>query len=271
MFNEVWIWSSANSGIFTALCDLFFSLIVPALIIDLCPSIQISRWWTLVSSGWFTNSKDWCSSLLCPSTKVMLILPSQDCLHMDSALWDWFFHITWFIFLQVFWGSGCSHKNTKATVLQLDDNGNSTPILENQILVTFFQCNETQREVFQFSVQNLSLEKLLRVFEGNSRNAYIRQGASNQQCFLTMLSKLAQSRIIWCCVSKRNSKSEPGLIWYPCTAADRGTARDNRKVFQLENKWKKLKSFLEILFTERPFPVFIFLVRQFLNFMGMWA
>lgn len=121
-------------------------------------------------------------------------------------------------------------------MLQLDQNENSVPILEDEILVTFFQCNETQREVFQFSVQNLSLEKLLRVFEGNSRNAYIRQGASNQQCFLTMLSKLAQSRIIWCCVSKRKSDSEPGLIWYPCTAAVRGTARDNRKVFQLENK-----------------------------------
>lgn len=56
--------------------------------------------------------------------------------------------------------------------------------------------------------------------------------------FPTMLSKLAQSRIMQCCVSKRNSCSEPGLFWYPCAAAVSGTTRDNREVFQLENKQK---------------------------------
>lgn len=54
--------------------------------------------------------------------------------------------------------------------------------------------------------------------------------------FPTMLSKLAQSRIIQCCVSKRNSSSEPSLFWYPCAAAVSGTASDDKKVFQLENK-----------------------------------
>lgn len=38
--------------------------------------------------------------------------------------------------------------------------------------------------------------------------------------FPTMLSILAQSRIVQCCVSKRNSFSEPGLFWYPCATAD---------------------------------------------------
>lgn len=54
--------------------------------------------------------------------------------------------------------------------------------------------------------------------------------------FPTMLSKLAQSSIIQCCVSERNSCSEPSLFWYPCAAAVSGTTTDNRKVFQLENK-----------------------------------
>jgi len=54
--------------------------------------------------------------------------------------------------------------------------------------------------------------------------------------FPTMLSKLAPSRIVRCCVSKRNSCSEPSLFWYPCAAAVSRTASENRKGFQLENK-----------------------------------
>lgn len=54
--------------------------------------------------------------------------------------------------------------------------------------------------------------------------------------FPTMLSVLARSRITWCCVSKRNSCAQPGLLWYPCAAACSGAASDNGKVFQLENK-----------------------------------
>lgn len=108
-------------------------------------------------------------------------------------------------------------------------------------MVFFFpQHSETQGEVFQFSLQNLSLtKKSLGVFEGSSRNAYIRQGASNQQVFFpTTLPEVARSRIRQSCVSKRNGCSEPHLFRSPCAAALPATARDNRKALWLEDKQK---------------------------------
>lgn len=76
--------------------------------------------------------------------------------------------------------------------------------------------------------------------------------------FPTMLSKLAQSRIIQCCVSKRNSCSQPGLVWYPCAAAVSGIASamfsDNRKVFSTWKHVEKLKSFLGNTLHRKTFP-----------------
>lgn len=52
-FGQVQTWSSANCSNFATFVSLFFFFNMPALIIDLCPSIQVSWWWTLVCPGWY--------------------------------------------------------------------------------------------------------------------------------------------------------------------------------------------------------------------------
>lgn len=103
----------------------------------------------------------------------------------------------------------------------------------------FTKHTETQGEVFQFSVQNLSLKKnpsmFLRVAAGMLTLGKV---PATSSFFPTMLPEVARSRIRQSCVSKRNGCSEPHLLRSPCAAALPGTARDNKKAFQLENKQK---------------------------------
>lgn len=102
----------------------------------------------------------------------------------------------------------------------------------------FHKCNKTQREGFLvLSLYRTCHCKKFPGFEGKTAGMLtLGKVPETSSVFPTMLSVLARSRMIQCCVSKRSSCTLPGLVWYPSATARSGAASDNWKVFQLENK-----------------------------------
>lgn len=195
------------------------SLNVPALIIDLCPSIQISRWWTL-SSGWFTNSKAWCSSLLCPSIKVMLILLSPHYLHMHSPLFLGWVLSSHLVYLPAAFLRQCSQQHKCwSTCAALGGKLKFHSYLRKSDSYEFFFPRE---KFFSSLCWTCHWKKnplvFLRVTAGMLTLGKVPASSS---FFPTMLPEVARSRIRQGCVSKRNGCSEPHLFGSPlccCTS-----------------------------------------------------
>lgn len=131
-----------------------------------------------------SHSKDWCLSPLYPSIKIMPNL-SPRYLQMHSPLFLGFILPRYFISLPTgFLGrrlqqqecsNSCAAVGWKLKFSSYFGKSGSCEI--------FPSAMKPREKGFLFLYTRLVTEKKSSVFEGNSRNAYIRQGARNQQCF----------------------------------------------------------------------------------------